>query len=129
MPATTPNPDKAAQRGAPRQDGWTPPTYVSIDLTNEQKSRLSEWVGETEYTDVMAWLQERVVGGHYLSIKPSKGGVMATLTGGTFASGHLNLALTNRASTVEKLLFGLMYRDTEVTGGDWSKATAIADDY
>lgn len=129
MPATTPNPDKASQRGAPRADGWTPPAYLSIDLTNEQKERLKVWVTETEYFDLFAWLQEQVTTEHNLSIKVSKKAVFVSLLGVTFKSGHINQCLTARASTVEKALFGLMFRATEVTNGDWSKAESVVDDY
>ena len=128
MPATTPNPNPP-QRGAARADGWTPPAYLSIDLTNDQKARLKEWVAETEYTDLLSWLNEQVVNEHNLSIKISKKAVFVQLLGTTFKSGHINQCLTCRASTVEKALFGLMFRGTEVTGGDWSKAESVVDDY
>jgi hypothetical protein len=129
MPATTPNPNPPPQRGKPNADGWTPPAYLSIDLTNDQKDRLKVWVTETEYVDLLKWVDEQVQNDHYLSIKLQKKAAYVALTGATFKSGHLNVCLTCRASTVEKALFGLMFRGTEITNGDWSGAQNVVDDY
>jgi hypothetical protein len=129
VPATTPNPSPPPQRGRPNENGWTPPAYLSIDLTNEQKERLKVWVTETEYIDMLKWLDDMIRVEHYLTIKTQKKAAYVALTGATFLSGHLNVCLTCRASTVEKALFGLMFRDTEITGGDWSRAQSVVDDY
>ena len=128
MPATTPNPSSAPRPVKSRED-WTPPAYLSIDLSNEQKARLADWVKETEYVDLLAWIDEMVKLDHNLSIKVNKKAVFVSLLGTTSKSGHINVCLTNRASSVEKALFGLMFRGTEVTAGNWEGAQTVVDDY
>lgn len=120
MPATTPNPNKPSSNG----QGYKP-QFVDLSLNKEQKARLAEWIEETEYADLEAWIQARCEDGDIISIKriiengAARDAYICSVTGTSLSTTHNGKCLTARASTAVKSLWSAMFRDTEVLHGIW----------
>lgn len=124
MPATTPNPNKSE----PTQNGngrGHMPQFVDLSLNVEQKARLVEWIAETEYKDLEAWIETRCSDGDTISIKPIiennlfMNAYICSITGSSMSTTHGGKCLTARASSAMKALWSAMYRDTEILHGIW----------
>lgn len=124
MPATTPNPNKTASEPNGNGRGHMP-QFVDLTLNAQQKARLVEWIAETEYADLEAWIEKRCSDGDSISIKPIidagvfQNAFICSITGSALSTNHHGKCLTARASTAMKALWAAMYRDTEILQGVW----------
>lgn len=122
MPATTPNPNKPISNGNGQP---YKPQFVDLNLTAAQKERLVEWIAETEYKDLEAWIEARCSDGDTISVKPIvennmfQNAYICSVTGSSLSTTHNGKCLTARASSAMKALWSAMYRDTEILHGIW----------
>lgn len=125
MPATTPNPAKSAAESNGNSKNHNMPLFVDLSLTREQKEHLVQWIEETEWVDLLGWVDKMVEDGHTISIKPIidagvfQNAYIVSVTGTRLSASHVDKCLTARASTPQKALFSAMYRDTVILGGIW----------
>lgn len=124
MPATTPNPNKPAAESNGNGRGHMP-QFVDLSLNAQQKARLVEWIAETEYQDLEAWVEKRCEDGDTISVKRiiesgvAREAYICSVTGGPLSTTHNGKCLTARASSAMKSLWAAMYRDTEILHGTW----------
>lgn len=125
MPATTPNPAKGNASDSNGNGNGYKPKFVELTLTSEQKERLAQFIEETEWIDLEAWIQKRCEDGDIISIKrivddgKALDGYLCSVTGTRLSTSHDGKCLTARASTAVKSLWNAMYRDTEILNGIW----------
>lgn len=117
MPATTPNPAKAAL-AKPDRDREAP-RFVRCDLNAAQKLDLVKWDDEQERTDLAEWLDKVISRGHVLSVRANDVGYQASLTGMTQSSGHEKQCLIARASTANRAVMALWFKDVVILTEGW----------
>ena len=114
MSANVPGGNKSKADG---NGGWK---YVKCDLTAEQKGSLKYWAeNDAKMSDMLAWLDKRVAGGHTISVKSQEVNYHASVTGVRESSGHKDVALTAWGSSPSNALLALWYKDSEVLTEGW----------
>jgi hypothetical protein len=126
MPATKPNPDKAADK-AKANGQISGPRFVRCDLNPAQKEQLVHWSSELEDMDMLKWLWYKVERGHVVSIRYNEVGYQCSVTGTSEGSGHKDQSLVARASTPERAVHGAMFRDQVVLEGNWPLSGLLDD--
>ncbi|HEY3620784.1 MAG TPA: hypothetical protein VGK96_28605 [Candidatus Sulfotelmatobacter sp.] len=125
------NPEgKKFKAPAPTKTGsseWVRPVYLDISLSDAQRDALAVFITEMEYVDLFAWVGEKCAQGHAVEVKQEDEHIYARITG-IPGSEHAGLCLTARASTAEKAMYSLAYRDIVILSGGWpTKSTRVLD--
>jgi len=123
------NPDnqKAPRPTKTHATEWVRPTYLDISLSDPQRESLQVFMEEMERVDLIAWIGDKCATGHVVEAKGEEDHFYVRATG-IPGSEHAGLCLTARASTVEKALYALAFRDIVVLQGKWpTKGTRVLD--
>lgn len=131
MPATTPkgngSPDDSRAKKEAAKIAGNGPRFVRCDLVKAQKEQLQSWAADEELVDTLAWLYNKVINGHVVSLRSLEVGYQCSVTGMTEASGHKDMVLTAKASTPERALMGARFRDEVVLIEGWPSGDALAE--
>lgn len=131
MPATTPKqkpfPDETSNSNEKgKANGYNRPTFVRCDLTADQKTELAKWANSRGGNDLLDYIVESINEGYTLSAKEAEVGFQASLTQGKQAAigvKNVGKCLVTRASSVERALWSLYYKHTQILEKDWGSAS------
>lgn len=110
-------------------------TYINHTLTTAQKAQAKTLFAEIETDEILAAIGEIVTEDVQFSLSHNSEDGIYTATFTSFQRGHANYKykIAYRSTTLEKALFGLLYRHVYVHEGDWtsalSKSGVHADDF
>nr|CRY96313.1 hypothetical protein [uncultured prokaryote] len=124
MPKSTPREEAALRKMDANPNA---PRYVTCDLSKAQKDALVDYINTETAEALLEWIERRVGDNHTLSIKSLDVGFQCSLTGTTKQTDHANMCLISRASTGERAIFSVMFKDAVLLKGVWPITNRLDD--